>query len=357
MSIVLAILVFQSFIMALTLLINKSAKNHGAAWIATYFIISGIYFLGLYSTADSSSTSINLFQGIGLLLAPLINPVFFIAWRTINGYPNFSSRHFLLHMLPFVSVLIIMTFVFLIKGIEFAGLCIFLKGIIPGIKVIFNIQWIIYLFLILHKLFGSRDRGWTEKQWKINAGGILLGSYIVGYLLHCIELYEYYSSGTDFEYLFPLHSNLLIVFTFVTTNFLLFRSLDHQKVTLNAVTQVVANGEQWERARLEFHHLKRALEDQGLFRNSDLSLATLAEKTGIKERTISTVINAVTNKGFNEYINELRINEAKTLLMDSNKSIKEIQYDVGFKSRTTFFDTFKKVTGKTPGEFRAEIGS
>jgi len=354
MDIVLVILVFQSFVLAASLLFSKKETKPGAAWIGAYFMISGIYFVGLYAYRQYGSPSFDFFQGFALLVAPLINPIFFIAWRKINGYKELESRQLLLHLLPFLCILLLMSFVFLIKGQEYAPICVFLSELSPGIKILFNAQWIVYLALLFQNLLRSPDLKWTEQRWKINAGGVLLGSYVLGYFLHSVELYNYYSStiSGNMPFLFPFHSNLLILFTFITTNFLLFKSLDRERIAFHAVSQIVAYGEGWNDRQRDFDQIEQAIENDRLFTNADLTLSLVAKRTGIKERIISATINSITNKGFNEYINELRVTEAKKLLTSSDKSIKEIQHLVGFKSKTTFFDSFKRMTAKTPKEFR-----
>lgn len=58
--------------------------------------------------------------------------------------------------------------------------------------------------------------------------------------------------------------------------------------------------------------------------------------------------------GFNigQYITHARIQEAKSLLLYSDKSLKEISSDLAFSSQSYFQNVFKSVTGMTPMEFR-----
>jgi AraC-like DNA-binding protein len=64
----------------------------------------------------------------------------------------------------------------------------------------------------------------------------------------------------------------------------------------------------------------------------------------------------VFNKEFgstpHEYIIQTRINAAKFYLLSSSKSIKEIVYLCGFNNESAFSNTFKKIVGKTPGQYR-----
>lgn len=53
-----------------------------------------------------------------------------------------------------------------------------------------------------------------------------------------------------------------------------------------------------------------------------------------------------------EYIQQIRINEAKKFLMQTNKAIADISSCVGMPNTPYFITVFKKITGHTPGQFR-----
>ena len=54
------------------------------------------------------------------------------------------------------------------------------------------------------------------------------------------------------------------------------------------------------------------------------------------------------------YINMLRIDLAKGLLVSSNANVNEIAYQVGFESPKYFFRAFRAATGETPAAFRRQ---
>jgi AraC-like DNA-binding protein len=66
------------------------------------------------------------------------------------------------------------------------------------------------------------------------------------------------------------------------------------------------------------------------------------------------MLNEHFHKNFSDYINSLRIEEAKKILQDpaNNKTILEILYETGFNSKASFNAYFKKETGLTPTEFK-----
>jgi AraC-like DNA-binding protein len=90
------------------------------------------------------------------------------------------------------------------------------------------------------------------------------------------------------------------------------------------------------------------------FLNSELTLSQLAEKLNISPRILSQVINEYFNQNFYDYINRLRVEESKKILIDgsSKKTILEILYSVGFNTKSAFNVAFKKSTGLTPTEYK-----
>jgi AraC-like DNA-binding protein len=87
------------------------------------------------------------------------------------------------------------------------------------------------------------------------------------------------------------------------------------------------------------------------FQDSELSLSLIEQKTGISQRLISESISEKFNCNVKTYINQIRINEARRLLKDTDLNISEIAYKVGFSSPSNFNRVFKKLIGISPTEF------
>ena len=58
-----------------------------------------------------------------------------------------------------------------------------------------------------------------------------------------------------------------------------------------------------------------------------------------------------TNMTFTDFVNQYRITQAKTLLLQ-DKTISEVCYEVGFESLSYFNKLFKKITGENPSQFK-----
>jgi AraC-like DNA-binding protein len=89
------------------------------------------------------------------------------------------------------------------------------------------------------------------------------------------------------------------------------------------------------------------------YKNCDLTLSNLSHETNIPHGNISTAINKYMEKNFFEIVNAMRIEKAKQLLLELNKNrtVESIAFECGFRTRSNFFATFKKIEGKTPAQW------
>ncbi|GGA24196.1 response regulator transcription factor [Paenibacillus physcomitrellae] len=94
---------------------------------------------------------------------------------------------------------------------------------------------------------------------------------------------------------------------------------------------------------------KRYIEEQY---RSDLKASEVAAWLKITPSYFSYIFKQSTGKGFTEYMNELRIEQAKTLLATTHDKVFEIADQVGYKEYKYFVSVFKSFTGMTPKEYR-----
>ena len=96
---------------------------------------------------------------------------------------------------------------------------------------------------------------------------------------------------------------------------------------------------------------------QKIYLNSVLTVNILAEKINSNKTYISQVINEFSGEHFNNFVNLHRINDARKILSEpqNNIQIKVLHSEVGFKSKTTFYNSFKKITGFSPTQYRNKI--
>lgn len=84
------------------------------------------------------------------------------------------------------------------------------------------------------------------------------------------------------------------------------------------------------------------------------SVQQLADAMIVSRSSLYSKIKIITGMGVNDYINRLRIEQAMSLLVNTNLNINEISCEVGFTYPRYFSSTFKNMTGMTPKQFRNE---
>jgi AraC-like DNA-binding protein len=96
------------------------------------------------------------------------------------------------------------------------------------------------------------------------------------------------------------------------------------------------------------------IKEKQLYKNKDFSISLASQHFSIPIHHISFIINNHVQKSFPDIVCELRIDHAIQLLKDNrNKkyTMEAIGNLSGFKSRSTFYSSFKKITGITPNEY------
>lgn len=78
----------------------------------------------------------------------------------------------------------------------------------------------------------------------------------------------------------------------------------------------------------------------------------MAQKIGMSERTLKRRFKSATGIAPNEYVQKVRIDKAKKLLLATTLSIKEIAYEVGYENVSFFVRIFKRDMGQTPAQWR-----
>ena len=99
--------------------------------------------------------------------------------------------------------------------------------------------------------------------------------------------------------------------------------------------------------------LDTVLNEKRLYTDSNLTLARVARRLSVSAREVSQAINRVTGENFSRYINGFRIRHAQRALRESDLPITEVMFDAGFVSKSSFNTEFRRITGQTPSQFRA----
>jgi len=101
--------------------------------------------------------------------------------------------------------------------------------------------------------------------------------------------------------------------------------------------------------------IENRLVNQKGFLDPSVTLDKIAEELHLSKSHLSRIFNAEMQISFPDYLNKLRVEEAKSHLQNpdfANYTLIAIGLEAGFNSKTTFNNVFKKVTGMTPSDFK-----
>lgn len=96
---------------------------------------------------------------------------------------------------------------------------------------------------------------------------------------------------------------------------------------------------------------KRAVKFMQTNYNKPISLFDVAKELDISPFYVSKLLNKELHKTFTDFVNEIRIEQAKHLLKEHH-TVKEISGEIGFRNPGYFAKIFKKIVGVTPSEYR-----
>ena len=89
--------------------------------------------------------------------------------------------------------------------------------------------------------------------------------------------------------------------------------------------------------------------------HTHISLADVADHVYVSQWHLSKLINRHTGQSFFDLLGGMRIDRAKVLLADPAMRVHAVAEEVGYNDVAHFSKSFKKIVGKTPGEYRASL--
>ena len=185
----------------------------------------------------------------------------------------------------------------------------------------------------------------SNSLMRINEYGMVVCFYWISiYGLKQPAIFSDNTRTSSIEMTQPLNNSENVNSITDTTAHLVIRDEKYQKSSLTE-----------ELSTKVFEDINRFINQDNLYLDSELSLSQLALQSGFSKHHLSQAINQNANKTFFDYINCLRVEHAKPLLQaDNNLNVLEVSLEVGFNSRSTFYNAFKKHTQLTPSQFKKQ---
>lgn len=342
------------FVFQINFLKKKSKSNTFFSIYLFNIAIILVFFLVLDLKFEMAAYALIPF----LLLAVLsIGPMLWIYIKLVIGEELKQLKKHLLLPIGFGLIsLILISIDFLIADVDisFSIRQIITYLVLAGLTVIFLAQSGYYIFLSL-KLYKKHIKNLGETfsyTEKVNLSWFKL--LIYGYLFFIVGLIGSHVVDDSISY-FMFYIILLIYVIYSGYNALKQDPVFEEFKLVN--TQKDSNQED---VNTNFYKdlkttLLAKMEEEKLFLDSSLTIHSLAHHLNSNNKYVSQLINNDFKKNFVLFVNEYRISEAKKLLLDesnNNITIESIGYDVGFKSKSAFNATFRKITNQTPSEFR-----
>jgi AraC-like DNA-binding protein len=188
--------------------------------------------------------------------------------------------------------------------------------------------------------------------------GLLVTSFIVIFSVKGVMAFTNFATMTIL-----VLSDALIMFTILLIALIqwknpqFFAISSHEGDEQALISGVVPQGAIDEDSRVAIYKvLTEHIEQEHSYRNSELSLAKLADAIGLSPHHLSEVLNQHAGQNFNHFINSYRVKEVcEKLHLPSSTKVLDIALQAGFSSKSTFNTIFKKFMGVTPTQYRQKI--
>lgn len=236
-------------------------------------------------------------------------------------------------------------------------------------EVIVEMQYIIYIitiFLVLKKYKTLYLENYSNANYEIYKW--LFQITILSTIGHMFSVARWILAKSNLQ---DYILNINIFISFIALSIIIFfvlKALHHPELFkginmyLKPVNTYVKNEQVMreinKNSQQQLEKIRKLMIQEKPYLDSELTLQKLAVQVDIPEKELSLLINHYLSKHFFDFINEYRINDAKTILEDPSQSdltILEILYAVGFNSKSSFYSAFKKQTDLTPLEYRKSI--
>ena len=209
-----------------------------------------------------------------------------------------------------------------------------------------GLQMFLYLGYLLRKLFVTRHDGDSPAipyllMLTIVVTTTLTTLVILGYLLGSSVMFRW---GTNV-------AGILVIGAY-------FMSRRYPKVL--QFLMVEAEKKYYARSLLEgvnvtalIKKLGHLMEHERIYTDDQLTLRDLADELSITPHQLSQLLNERLNTNFNTFVNQHRIRDARDMLLNHpGKTVLAVSLEVGFNSKSAFYEAFSRFTGMTPQNFR-----
>lgn len=328
-----AIGVFNSFIVALYLLINSSFSNLNNRLFGLFLMVLNLRVLKGLLYAFSTKEPIWFLQS-GPSFFLLIGPLLFSYVVSVVRPKSFWVRYWMYHVLLWFFIVFLVTFFIPLQENNQLTKTVILP--------ITNLQGFIYILItgVFLKLnFKNRNVPSFITNWLL----LLTLSVLIIWTSYALISFNYFVSGS-------------IIFSMLFYVFFIFFLL--KKKSASTIFEKLKKKKTLVPSKkndLLIRELNTVVKDKKLYTDPNLKLLEVAHRLDISAHELSKLINENLEKNFTDLINEFRIEEAKQLIENNSLyTMEAIGQQCGFNSKSAFYKAFKKFTHLTPTQYKSQ---
>lgn len=352
--------VIQGFLFGLIVLIFKKYRSK-----SNYFLVSLILAYSLnnlqYYLLDTEIVSTTQFYSYIYIQWALLMPAFLYLYGIMFLYPNkvISWKHRLLFA-PFVIGLLLSVIFKLLVGLyyhdpNFSPFFQMLPSIGEFLAILFN--WVVIIVLFIKIVRFEKGQTYSAKTvtFRLNWFKATLIILFLGTLLWAYLEYTYGDENENF-YFYPLWIIIAFVIYWLGHIGIYKFGIIEQRKKIRRISHELGPRITIEPSKNDYiANMERFLIHENNFLDPTITLESLAEKLELSKGYLSKLINTEVGTNFKDYLNNLRVEEAKSYLTNpefSNYTLVAIGLEAGFNSKSAFNASFKKITGQTPSEYK-----
>lgn len=355
---------FQLIFFSFFLLTQKNIKRLSNKILVVFLLSKGIAIINIiffYFVMPIYNSCPHLFY-IGSSFSFLYAPALYFYTRSLV-YSDFKFKKWhIVHLIPFITHSIFMTFKYHIYSADVKRellavgplLNIYERVIIYGALDLLVLGYMVASLVTL-LAYRRQIKNLYSSIFNINLSWLrfVLIGFIILYSLGFCNFIIWIISSTHNLFL----SSIQTIGFFIFANVIVYKGLKQPEIFFGIEEQSKYKKSSFKKSVDEksLKQLKNYMEIEKPFLEPAITLNELAGQVSIPARQLSQVINESFKRNFFDFINSYRIEEAKHYLLDrtnSNKTVLEVLYEVGFNSKSVFNSAFKKYTGMTPTEFK-----
>lgn len=303
---------------------------------------------------------------VGYPFAFLWGPTFYLYVRS-TAYSNFRFKPFdIIHFTPFIAVALYLLITFLPLSNE-AKRIVLSAGSYPLMRYGLYIDISLRAQVLFYIIGSLRLLSYVHRELKQSYSSISkthvswLDFLVIGFtsafaLTIPTMVILGYISGSHY-----LTSFISIIPYFIYFNIIFFKAWSNPAIFAGVEENVRYKSSRLtkEEAGRWINEINQYVSAKKPYLDPDLTVNQLSESLSMSPRILSQIINEYLNQSFYDYINGLRVEESKKMLLDSGgkKTVLEILYDVGFNTKSAYNVAFKRMTGYTPTQYRKRFSA